>query len=80
MGDTRIQKTKAATYFLQQNRARSEADSHTTLQILDTSQQEDKRGTLLQVPTVPYIYVLCRRDTKESTCLLRHITTEKLDL
>ena len=28
-------------------------DSHTTLQILDTSQQEDKSSTLLQVPALP---------------------------
>ena len=30
-------------------------DSHTTLHLLDTSQQEDKSSTLLQVPTLPYI-------------------------
>ena len=58
MGDTQIQKNKAATYCLLQNRAQSEAYSHTTLQILDTSQQEDKSSTLLQVPTVPHIYPL----------------------
>ena len=26
------------------------------------------------------VHCLCRSDTKESTCLLRHITTEKSDL
>ena len=51
-----FQKNKAITYCLLQNRSRP--DSHTTLQILDTSQQEDKSSTLFQVPSVPYIFRL----------------------
>ena len=32
------------------------------------------------VTSTRFVIVLRRRDTKESTCLLRHITTEKSDL
>ena len=45
------------------------------------------RGTIIgkfifstRIAELSYLHGLRRRDTKESTCLLRHITTEKLGL